>query len=321
MHSGVECLPCAIRQCRKVVALVGGDKELEQRAVAHVTAVARNLSLDEPPSTYTSRLLLALMEFIGNPDPFREVKKEQNRTALPLAAKADAEIGGSADGFEPRSFRSALMLAAAGNVIDSGPRHTFAIEDALEELRFAHDDSALLLERLKQAKRVMYILDNSGEVMFDRLVLKRLPEVELTIVARSSPVLNDVTVEEAKELGLEEYGRVIGTGSRFLGVDLATVSDEFRREYEQADVVIAKGHANYESLAGRGRDGFHVLKAKCELVAEPLGVKLGESACFYSEGSRVEPSDGTCENAEQGVKGSRGQDSDPRTPEPSNPFL
>ena len=154
----------------------------------------------------------------------------------------------------------------------------------------------------------MYILDNSGEVMFDELVLKRLPETELVIVARSSPVLNDVTADEAVELGLERYGRVIGTGSRFLGVDLATVSDGFRREYERADVVIAKGHANYESLVGKGRDGFLVLKAKCELVAEPLGVRLGESVCFYSEGSRV-----------QGVKGSRVQDSDPRLLEPSNP--
>ena len=128
--------------------LVGGDAELEQRAVAHVEQAASGLSLDEPPSTYTSRLLLVLMEFLGNPDPFREVKQEQNKAARPLAQRADAELERAAE-----SLHMALMLAAAGNVIDPGPRHTFAIEDALKELRFARDDSALLLERLKQAER------------------------------------------------------------------------------------------------------------------------------------------------------------------------
>ena len=267
---------------------------------------AKGLSLDEPPSTYTSRLLLTLMEFLDNPDPFREVKREQNEAARLLAQRADAGLRQA-----PDPLHMALMLAAAGNVIDPGPRHTFVIEDALKELRFAHDDSALLLERLTRTERVMYILDNSGEVMFDELVLSRLPETELVIVARSSPVLNDVTVDEAVELGLERYGRVIGTGSRFLGVDLETVSDEFRHEYERADVVIAKGHANYESLVGKGRDGFFVLKAKCELVAEPLGVGLGESACFYSEGSRAWNSDSGTSDAEPARPGA----------ESSNPSL
>ncbi|OYD16679.1 hypothetical protein CH330_02145 [candidate division WOR-3 bacterium JGI_Cruoil_03_51_56] len=284
MHSGIECLPCAIRQCRQIVKMVGGNEELERKAVERAGAVAKGLSLDEPPSTYTSRILLAVMSLLDSSDPFKQMKAEQNRAARPVAEKADREIAES-----PEPLKTALMLAAAGNVIDPGPRHSFSIDDALKELQFAHDDSDMLIERLDHSKRIMYILDNSGEVMFDILVLKRLPKADLVIVARPGPILNDVTVNEAKELGLEEFGRVIGTGSQFLGVDLATVSDEFRKVYENADVVIAKGHANFESLVGRGRDGFFVLTAKCELVAEPLGVKLGESACFYSEGSSAEP--------------------------------
>ncbi len=271
--------------------MVGGDEELERKAVERVKEVAKGLSLDEPPSTYTSRILLAVMSLLDSTDPFKQMKAEQNRAARPVAEKADREI---AESSEP--LKTALMLAAAGNVIDPGPRHSFSIDDALKDLRFAHDDSDMLLERLSRARKVMYILDNSGEVMFDMLVLKRLPRTELTIVARSSPVLNDVTVGEAEKLGLNTYGKVIGTGSQFLGVDLATVSDEFHQAYEQADVVIAKGHANFESLVGKGRDGFFVLKAKCELVAEPLGVNLGESACHYSEGSRGQvPNPGTLE--------------------------
>jgi uncharacterized protein with ATP-grasp and redox domains len=282
VHSGESCLPCAIKQCRKIAALVGADRATEERLVAHLQDIAKDLSLEEPPSTYTSRILLAATEFLGSQDPFVEVKQEQNRKAGPLARQADEELDQIDD-----PLLSALMLAAAGNVIDSGPRHQFRIEDALDDLRFSHDDSGMLVDRLAKARRVLYILDNAGEVMFDELVLKRLSGAELTIVARSTPVLNDVTVAEAEGLGLGQYGRVIGTGSRFLGVDLDTVSDEFRDAYETADVVIAKGHANFESLVGHGRDAFCVLKAKCELVAGPLGVNLGESACYYERGSRV----------------------------------
>jgi uncharacterized protein with ATP-grasp and redox domains len=273
-------LPCAVRQCRKLVSMVGGGPDLEQRVVERVERLAPELDLGEPPSTYTSRILLAAMDELGDGDPFRNVKQEQNELARPLADAADRELG---DG--PEDLRRALMLAAAGNVIDSGPRHEFPVEAALERLHFEHDDSRQLLERLAGGGSVLYILDNSGEVMFDRLVLERLRGNGLVIVARSSPVLNDVTVDEARALGLGEFGRVIGTGSQFLGVDLATVSDELRQAYEEADTVIAKGHANFESLAGRGRDGFYVLKAKCELVARVLGVGLGDSSCYYSAGA------------------------------------
>jgi uncharacterized protein with ATP-grasp and redox domains len=279
VHSGVECLPCAIRQCRKLTGLLDAGPDLERRVVERVERMAPDLSLDEPPSTYTSRILLEAMDELGSSDPFEGVKQEQNDEARLLAEQADRELG---DG--PGALHQALMLAAAGNVIDSGPRHEFPISDALAQLSFARDDTRLLLERVGEARSLIYILDNAGEVMFDRLVFKRLAVPRLTIVARTSPILNDVTVTEAQALGLEEFGRVIGTGSRFLGVDLATVSDEFREAYDGADVVIAKGHANTESLLGNGRDGFFVLKAKCELVAQLLGVGLGDSVCYHSPG-------------------------------------
>ncbi|UCG42455.1 MAG: DUF89 family protein [candidate division WOR-3 bacterium] len=281
-----------LKQCRKIAELVGADAATEDYLVTQLHDVAKDLSLEEPPSTYTSRILLAAMEFLGTEDPFVEVKQEQNRKAGPLARQADRELDRT-----DNPLLSALMLAAAGNVIDSGPTHEFRIEDALDDLRFSRDDSGLLIERLAEAKRVLYILDNAGEVMFDELVLKRLDRVELTIAARSTPILNDVTVAEAESLGLGQYGRITGTGSSFLGVDFGTVSDEFRDAYEAADVVIAKGHANFESLVGHGREAFCVLKAKCELVAAPLGVKLGESACYHEKGPRVQGSKGPSERS------------------------
>ncbi len=283
MKSHPDCFDCAVRQCRKIAALAGGDSAVADRVAAYVSVGARSLSLDEPPSTYTSHFLLAAMGLLDEPDPFAALKADQNRAAADTAGRLDRELDRTS---EP--LKAALELAAAGNVLDSGPRQEFSLDEALAESAFARDDSARLVATLAHARSVMYILDNAGEVMFDRLVLKRLPRAVLTIVARSSPILNDVTVDEARSLGLEEFGRLIGTGSPCLGIDFRTVSDEFRAAYAEADVVIAKGHANFESLVDDGRDGWYILKAKCVHVAGRLGVGLGQSVCVYSAGKGPE---------------------------------
>ncbi len=280
MRSSPRCLDCGLKQCERIVRLCGGDEQKAQVLRQRLLHIAEKLSLDEPPSTYTSKLLVATMDFCGEGDPFAKVKEEQNQEGQEMLARLEGKIGDGDEG-----LKGALKIAAAGNVIDVGPSRSFDIKELLSSLRFAHDDSDLLIERLKKARRVVYILDNAGEVIFDKLVLKRLPDSEVTIVARSSPILNDVTVEEAQKLGLDKLGRIIGTGSRYLGIDFDTVSDEFRKVYQEADVVIAKGHANFESLVNAGRDGFYLLTAKCELVADFLGVNVGETVCLYSKGS------------------------------------
>ncbi len=286
MHSTIECFECGVKQCLKIVRLINGNPDDEVRVQKHLLRLKDELNLAEPPSTYTSKMLVAVMDLLGVSDPFQRIKEEQNRRAMELVAELAEEIAKS-----EAPLRTALLLAAGGNVLDVGPRHNFDIKGVIKGLRGVERSNPsipdLLLHRLKQSRRVMYILDNAGEVLFDRLVFKYLPaEVELTIVARSAPILNDVTVSEAKALGLGEYGRVIGTGSRYLGIDFNTVSEEFKRAYFAADLVIAKGHANFESLVDDGRDGFYLLTAKCELVANRSGVGLGDSVCYYSEGNK-----------------------------------
>jgi uncharacterized protein with ATP-grasp and redox domains len=257
--------------------MVTGSEERWQELKSRLLEMAKGLNLNEPPGIYTSHLLIQTMEFLKEKDPFQTVKAEQNRVASRLAADFDRIIGADEAG-----LHQALMIAAAVNVIDVGPGRRFDLYQLLNSLRFELDASAQLIARLKNRARVLYILDNSGEVEFDRLVFKRLSGVELTIAARSFPMLNDVTVTEARALGLEQFGRVIGTGSPYLGIDFQTVSPEFRDEFWQADLVIAKGHANFESLVDGPRDGYYLLTAKCQLVADRLGVGLGAPVCFYA---------------------------------------
>mgnify|MGYP005835100009 CR=1 FL=1 len=282
MNSSPECFDCGQKQCERVVELCGGGEEIRQQVRERLEKMKPELDLSAPPSTYTAQMLIATMELLGKRDPFRSIREEQNCRAQEWAERYDAALERC-----PEPLKTALALAAAGNVIDVGPRYQFDPEATLSRCRFAHDDSGLLFERLKRARRLVYILDNAGEALFDRLVLKRLGVQEPTIVARSTPILNDLTVDEARQLGFERFGRVIGTGSPYLGIDLASVSQEFLQAYYRADVVIAKGHANFESLVDDGRDGFYLLTAKCELVAQRLGVGLGESVLYYAGGSDV----------------------------------
>lgn len=278
MNSAEVCFDCGVRQCLRIARLCGREEVLPALRKM-LEELRRDLDFRAPPSTLTSKLLVATMEFLGEPDPFRDVRAEQNRMGARFAEGFQEVVTRSA---VPLS--AALLLAAAGNVIDVGPGQRFELQEILGRCRFARDDRARLFQALSQARRLVYILDNAGEVWFDRLVLEHLPPLEVTVVARSHPILNDVTVAEAEALGLGRFGRLLGTGSRYLGVDLNTVSDEFREAYYRADVVIAKGHANFESLVDDGRDGFYILTAKCELVAARLGVGVGDSVCLYSPG-------------------------------------
>ncbi len=276
MKSAPECFDCALNQCQRLARLGGASDEQIRQLLLDLARRRQEMDLNEPPSTATSRILLRAMELLSMSDPFKEIRQEQNRLAKEIVQKLRQE--------NPDA-KQALLFAAAGNVLDVGPQHNFNIHDRLRELQFARDDSEELFKRIRSARTLMYILDNAGEAVFDRLVLERIKVPDITIVARSRPLLNDITVDEARELGFDTLGRVIGSGSRYLGIDLNTVTDEFKDLYYSADVVIAKGHATFESLVDDGRDGFYLLTAKCELVARRLNVRLGQSVCYYSAGT------------------------------------
>lgn len=302
MRSEAECIPCVIHQCQRVVRLVTGDEARLLSVTHRVLDRIQELTLDEPPSRFTSRVLLEVYAALGSEDPFARVKDEMNRLGARAADKARARIEHSTD-----PLHTAILYAAAGNVVDSGPQASFDLDAALANLHFRYDDYRVFRERLHGATSVLYLLDNAGEIFFDRLLLERLAGFQLTLAVKSAPILNDALLHDAQAAGLGRFGRVITTGTRVLGIDLAEASEEFRAAFEEADIVIAKGHANFESAIDLTRDVFFVLKAKCPVVAQRLSgirnaerrmrnseidipdsalrVVVGDSVFLYSEGS------------------------------------
>jgi uncharacterized protein with ATP-grasp and redox domains len=277
MQSEPECIPCVIRQCQRIVQMVTHDEDkllvMTHRALDRI----QELTLDEPPSLFTSRVLLETYAALGVEDPFTEAKELMNEQGRKAAEAVRARIERA-----PDPLHTAILYAAAGNIIDIGPRAFFDLEAALAGLHFKHDDYKVFRDKLHGAERILYVLDNAGEIFFDRLLLERLAGYGLTMAVKPAPILNDATRKDADAAGLASLGRVITTGARVLGVDLLESSPEFREALESADVVIAKGHANFESMLDLERDAFFVLKIKCPVVAGRLNAVEGDSVFRYS---------------------------------------
>ena len=185
----------------------------------------------------------------------------------------------------------ALRYAIAGNLIDYGLEHPVSIEeqneqiDAIANTQFSIDESAVLLEALKQAKTMLYLGDNAGEVVFDKLLIEQLvrdyPKLEVSFVVKGLPVLNDVTLADAQEVGMEQIARVIDNGDCAPGTVLPRTSEAFQREFAKADVILSKGQGNFESLSGVVKEGlFFLFTAKCDTVCNEVGVEKFSIVCM-----------------------------------------
>lgn len=158
----------------------------------------------------------------------------------------------------------------------------------IEELYLTIDDSKILYERLKSAKSIMYLGDNSGEICLDKLFIKYIknefPDINVYFGVRGKRIINDVSLEDAQIVGIHEVANVIENGDGSLGTVIERVSDEFREKFYDADVIIAKGQGNYESLSEIDKKNiFHLFMAKCENVSNSLGIKPMSIVCVENK--------------------------------------
>lgn len=282
MRSRVDCLPCVLRQVLATVRRVSPDEWFQARAAVMMMRKIAELDLGRSPAELTHDALLRLRSIIGLSDPFAEDKRNHN--AMMLAALPQLRrLVKSSD----RALRLAARLAVAGNVIDPGILSEFDVQAELKaasERPLAVDQTAELETALKSASTVMYILDNAGEAVVDRLFIEQMEGLDVTCVVRRAPVLNDATRADAEQVGLGKLATIVDPGAEMLGVVPALSSSAFRKRLREADVVIAKGQANYETLDECERGIFFLLKAKCPVVAGSLGISEGQAAILFKPG-------------------------------------
>jgi len=283
MRTYFECIPCFVRQTLEAVRLATDDDEIHERVLRQALRTASEMDLRNSPPQMGQRMHRLIRELVGD-DPYRQVKEHSNRFALKLYPGLKRTVKEAADPFE-----TALRLAIAGNVIDFGVNSQLRdsdVHDAIEHAMTAHlapvavDD---FRDATNQAKDILYLADNAGEIVFDRVLIEILAYKRTTFVVKGGPVLNDATMADARMTGLSSLVDVIDNGSDAPGTILDECSDTFRRRFDAADLIVAKGQGNYETLSDVEKNMFFMLKAKCPVIAKDIGCHVGSLVLERSE--------------------------------------
>jgi len=272
----IDCMPCFIRQALESAKLVTDDEMVQEQVVRHVLMMAANLDMSKSPPEISQQIHRLIRKMTNNNDPYYKAKQKFNKLALRMLDELEENIRASENPLE-----TAIRLAIAGNIIDLGVKTSLAesdVEDVIKNcLTMDFDNSQIedFKNSIKNAKKILYLTDNAGEIVFDRVLIEQLPLDKVTVAVRGKPIINDATMEDAEFAGLTELVEVIDNGSDAPGTVLESCSDEFKQYFENADLIIAKGQGNYETLSDSDKNIFYILKAKCPVIARDLDCEIG----------------------------------------------
>jgi len=275
MRSYLDCIPCFLRQALESARMATQDEAVHEQVLREaLRAVARSDMRQSPPAM-GQRIHRLIRGLTGKCDPYRRIKERFNGLALELHPKLKARVERSGDPIE-----AAVRLAIAGNIMDCGVNNDLdethvrqAVENALAEP--LNGDTTALVAAIAAAEDILYLADNAGEIVFDRLLIEQMPRQKVTVAVRGGAVINDATVDDARRAGLFQLVEVIDNGSDAPGTILEDCSADFRQRFSEAGLVIAKGQGNYETLSEVDKDIFFMLKAKCPVIARDIGCEVG----------------------------------------------
>lgn len=275
MMTTMDCIPCFVRQALEAARLATRDPEIQARIMREALLIVAGMDLAVTPPLVAQQVHRRLRAVARNPDPYREIKDWYNRMALDMLPGLRATVMDSADPLE-----TATRLAIAGNVIDLGAKSGLTQNDVLTAVSEATDEPLLgdmeeFRRAVGRAGRILYLADNAGEIVFDRLLIEQLPTDRTVLAVRGAAVINDATLEDAGQAGMHEVARVMDNGSDAPGTVLSDCSNAFRRSFREADVIIAKGQGNFETLTGVAGPIFFLFKVKCPVIAAHAGLPVG----------------------------------------------
>jgi len=281
-----QCIQCFHKQANKLIVKYKLPDLLAKELIFKFNRfcdkhIDNNLSTPEA-SRYLNKLF---QKAANNRDLFRNEKKEYNRLLLGLEEEIRNNIKKSAD-----PFQTALRYALAGNIIDFGPSKAFDVLEVLSAAvskRPAVDHSGLLRDELAKAAKVLYLGDNAGEIVLDKLLIETISHPHITFAVRGGNVINDATLWDAKSVGIMHIVRVISNGYDAPSTILEKCSPAFQKAFDEADIVISKGQGNLEGLIhNTHKKIFFLLMVKCNVIAKITGVKEGDSVIFYNQVSK-----------------------------------
>ena len=269
MKTYLDCLPCMMNQALRTGRIATDNEETIKRILDEVGSSIKDVPMHDTPAQTGAIVYQKIREITGVTDPFKQIKAESIKEALTLYPSLESYIISSDD-----KLLTAIRIAIAGNVVDFGVNKKFNLETDLKQImdqEFAVFDYGIFKEQLRKAKSILYIGDNAGESVFDRILIEQLG-VPVIYVVRGIPIINDVTIQDAINSGIDEVAKIVSSGTTAPGTILELCTDDFVQLFKKADMIISKGQGNYEGLSDVNRQVFFLLKAKCHIVASHLNV-------------------------------------------------
>ena len=276
MRTYFDCVQCFVRQALDAARLLSTDEKIHEQVLRRVLSLSSKMDFYKSPPEKGQRIHRLIREFLRDDDPYRQIKDRSNRLAMKLYPELKMKIEQSSDPLE-----TAMRFAIAGNIIDLGVNSQLdesiiykTIEDSMKNALFPNTINDFR-DAVNLATDILYLGDNAGEIVFDRLLIEQLPYEKVTFVVRGSPVINDATLVDARFAGITDIVEVIDNGSDAPGTILEDCSPAFCARFEKADLIIAKGQGNYESLSDIKKNILFVLIAKCPVIARDIGCDVG----------------------------------------------
>jgi len=284
MRTYLDCIPCFFRQALEGARVVGLNPRLQKKVIDGFAGILPKISLDATPPEI-ARLGYGLLKRVShNADPYKKIKQESNRYALKFYDRLKNRVARSGD-----RLLTAVELAIAGNIIDFGVKNNLDVKKELEKILLEEEKYARkraifhyreFRQALKKAGVILYLGDNAGETLFDRVLIEEIKRMDpgktVYFAVKDKPVINDALAEDARVCGISPLAEIISNGTDAPGTILSLCSGKFKRIYRKADMIISKGQGNFESLSDKAGPVFFLFMVKCPVVARETGCRLGD---------------------------------------------
>ena len=293
MRTYLECIPCFLKQALEAARKTGADEALCKKILDEVVLSVPGFGLESSPPEMARVIHGIVKRHTGVEDPYKDAKRQSNDLALAIFDKLENKVRNSGD-----ELLAAVELAIAGNIIDYGVKNSLDVDAEIEKiLNLEHQaferekagffDHVSFRKVLGEAGTVLYLADNAGETVFDRILIEAIkrqdPGKLITYAVKDKPIINDALAEDAVVCGIDRSARVVSSGSDAPGTILPLCSEEFRDIFKQADMVISKGQGNFETLSPADRPVFFLFMAKCPVVAAHAGCEVGDILLLYEK--------------------------------------
>ena len=291
MKTYLDCIPCFFKQALAAARIAGAGTKTQKKILDELAKILPEISLTSSPPEIGRVIYSLVSKITGKNDPYLREKKRSNELALGIYDKLTQKLVSADD-----KLLFAIELAIAGNIIDYGVKNSLNVDAELIKILNKEEevikketktifDYTRFKSDLRRAKNILYLADNAGEVVFDRILIEQIRSMdngkEIVYAVKEKPVINDALKRDAVDCGIGRIAKIVSSGSDAPGTVLSLCSKDFLAMYRRADMVISKGQGNFEALSSAKRSVFFLFMAKCSVIAKDVGCKVGDVILYY----------------------------------------